>query len=313
MIKVIARRLFWSLPLLFVVSLLTFVLVSLTPGDAARTILGANGTTAEYQALRTQLGLNRPLWQQYWLWLDHVLHGNLGTSVFNGVSVATLLNSRLVVSLTLIIGSTLVATALGLLIGVFGALRGGVIASCLDVVSRLGIAIPNFVVGLVMIIVFSVKLGLFPATGFVPFSASPSEWFRSLVLPIFTLSLAGITIIAQQTRNSMQDVMNLTFIRVLEANGFQRRSIIFRHALRSAAIPIASLIGVVFVGLLSGTVLVETVFALPGLGSYAVQVTEQHDIPVIQGIALYFTLIVIAVNLLVDLIYTFINPKVRVE
>ena len=172
----------------------------------------------------TSLGLNQPLWVQYWQWLDHVLHGNLGTSIFTGIPVTQLLNSRLAVSLTRIVGSTIIATVIGCLLGVIGALRGGFVASCLDVVSRLGIAVPNFVVGLAVIIVFAVKLHAFPATGFVPFSVSPGSGCIRSSCRLFTLSLAGITIIAQQTRNSMQEAMNLTFIRVLEANGFRRRS-----------------------------------------------------------------------------------------
>lgn len=312
MLRIIVRRILWSLPLVFIVSALTFVLVSFTPGDAARTILGANGTQAEYEALRRSLGLNLPLWDQYWHWLDGAIHGHLGNSVFNGTPVTTILNGRLIVSITLIALSTLLSTVVGVGIGVFGALRGGAFARALDVLGRIGIAVPNFVAGLLLIILLSVKLGWFPATGFVPFSSSPSLWLKSLVLPVITLSLAPTTIIAQQTRNSMQDAMQQRWVRVLEANGIRRRSVVFRHALRNASIPVVSVIGVIFVGLLSGTVLVETVFALPGLGQYAVQATEQHDIPVIQGIALYFTFVVIAVNLVVDLLYTLLNPKVRI-
>jgi peptide/nickel transport system permease protein len=310
-LRIIVRRVLWSVPLLFVVSVLTFVLVSFVPGDAARTILGTNGTQAEYDALRQQLGLNLPLWDQYAHWLAGVLHGRLGNSVFNGEPVATLLDGRLVVSITLIVLATFLAAIVGISTGVTGAVRGGVPARALDALGRLGIAIPNFVVGLVLVIVVSAKLGLLPPTGFVSFSSSPLLWAKSLVLPVLTLSLAPMTIIAQQTRSSMFEVMHERFIRVLEANGIRRRSIIFRHALRNAAIPVVSVIGVVFVGLLSGTVLVETVFALPGLGQYAVQATEQHDIPVIQGISLYFTCVVIVVNLAVDLLYATLNPKVR--
>lgn len=311
--RVVARRALWSIPLLFGVSISTFVLVSLTPGDPARTILGQNGTQAEYEALRQQLGLNQPLWEQYWRWLSHVLRGDLGTSLFTGQPVTMLLDGRLTVSLTLIVGATLLSTVAGVLIGVASALRGGFAGRSVDVVAKLGLAIPTFILGLVLVLAFAVRLQAFPATGFVPFRDSPGEWLRSLVLPVVTLSVAGVTIVAQQTRDAVLDALNLDFVRVLQANGFSRRSIVYRHVLRSAAIPIVSLIGVVFVSLLSGTVFVETIFALPGLGSDAVQATEQHDIPLIQGVALYFALIVIVVNLLVDLLYTWLNPRVRAE
>ena len=168
-------------------------------------------------------------------------------------------------------------------------------------------------VGLVLIYVFAVTFHLFPSTGYVTFGGSPSQWLQSLVLPVVTLSLAGITVIAQQTREAMSDALGQDFVRVLRANGFAPHSIIYRNVLRSAGIPIISTIGVVFVSLLSGTVLVETIFALPGLGAYAVQVTEQHDIPVIQGIALYFTLVVVVVNLVVDLAYVWLNPRIRLS
>jgi len=312
MLRVVVRRLLWSLPLLFTVSVVTFVLVSLTPGDPARTILGVNGTPQEYQQLRQELGLNLPLYAQYGHWLGEVLRGDLGTSLFNGEPVTTLLDSRLVASLTLISLSTLLALIIGVGLGVASALRSGVPARIVDVIAKFGLSVPNFIVGLLLVLVFAVKLNLFPATGFVNFSASPWQWARSLVLPVATLALAPSTILAQQTRDAMEEVLGQPFIHVLEANGFKRRSIVYRHALRAAAIPIVSLVGVVFVGLLSGTVLVETVFALPGLGAYAVQVTEQHDIPVIQGIALYFTFVVIAVNLIVDLLYAWLNPRVRI-
>jgi peptide/nickel transport system permease protein len=312
MLRVVVTRLLWSLPLLFVVSVVTFLLVSLTPGDPARTILGVNGTPQEYLQLRHALGLNLPIYSQYGHWLGRALDGNLGISLFNGEPVTTLLDSRLVVSLTLISFSTLVSVVIGVGLGVASAVRSGVAARVVDVIAKLGLSVPNFVVGLLLVLVFAVKLHLFPATGFVYFSAAPWQWFRALVLPVVTLSLAGATILAQQTRDAMEEALSQPFIHVLHANGFTRRSIVYRHALRTAAISIASLVGVVFVGLLSGTVLVETVFALPGLGAYAVQVTEQHDIPVIQGIALYFTFVVIAVNLAIDLLIAWLNPRVRI-
>jgi peptide/nickel transport system permease protein len=312
MLRVVVKRLLWSLPLLFVVSVVTFVLVSLTPGDPARTILGVNGTPQEYQQLRRELGLNLPLYSQYGRWLGRVFQGNLGTSLFNGEPVTSLLDSRLVASLTLISLSTLLALVIGVGLGVASAVRSGFAARIVDVVAKLGLSVPNFIVGLLLVLVFAVKLNLFPATGYVNFSASAWQWARSLVLPVVTLALAPSTILAQQTRDAMEEVLGQPFIHVLVANGFRRRSILYRHALRAAAIPIVSLVGVIFVGLLSGTVLVETVFALPGLGAYAVEVTEQHDIPVIQGIALYFTLVVIAVNLAIDLLYAWLNPRVRI-
>jgi peptide/nickel transport system permease protein len=154
---------------------------------------------------------------------------------------------------------------------------------------------------------------LFPASGYVAFGVSPADWLESLVLPVVTLSAGGVAVIAKQTRDAMRDVLGRPFIRMLRATGIPRRSIIFKHALRSAAIPVVTIVGLVFVAVLGGSVVVESVFALPGLGSLAVQATTESDLPLIQGIALYFTVIVIVVNLIVDLAYGLLDPRVRAE
>jgi peptide/nickel transport system permease protein len=312
-IRLICYRVLWSIPLLWVVSALTFVLVSIVPGNAAQVILGEDASSAQMSSLSQQLGLNQPLWTQYWHWLDRVLHGNLGTSLVTGQSVTSVLDSRLVVSLTLIIGGTLVASLLGVLFGVWAATRGGVLGRLVEVGGVVGLAVPNFWLALVLIELFAVAVRIFPATGFVPFGQSPGQWALSLVLPVLAIAAAGMTIIAVQTRDSMLEVLRRDFVRVLEANGISRRSVLYRHALRNAAIPVVTVIGITFVGLLGASVLVESVFALPGLGSGLTMAASQHDIPVIQGAVLYFTLVVVAVNLLVDLAYGLLNPRVRVS
>lgn len=311
MVRLIGYRLLISVPLLFGVSILTFVLVSLTPGDAARTILGTNGTPQQYAQLRHQLGLDQPLYAQYGHWVERVLHGNLGSSLFTGEPVTQALNERLSVTLSLIIGATALSALLGIGLGVLSALRTGSLGRLVDVLSLAGLALPNFWLGLLLVTLLAVKVHLFPATGYVPLNQSVGEWARALVLPVVTLMVGGVAVVAKQTRDSMLDVLRRDFIRTLRANGLPERSIIVKHALKNAAIPVVTVLGLIFVSLLSGTVLVESVFVLPGLGSLAVQTTNQHDIPVIQGVAVYFTLIVVTVNLLVDLTYGWLNPKVR--
>jgi peptide/nickel transport system permease protein len=310
-IRLILHRVLWSVPLLGVVSVLTFVLISLVPGNAAQAILGGEASAAQQAALRGQLGLNQPLWTQYGHWLGRVLHGNLGTSLVTGQSVSSVLGSRLTVSLTLVIGGTLVAGVLGVLLGVWAATRGGAAGRLLEAGAVLGLAVPNFWLGLVLIELFALRARIFPATGFVPFSQSPADWLRSLVLPVVAIAAVGVTIIAVQTRDSMLEVLRRDFVRVLEANGIPRRSILYRHVLRNAAIPVVTVTGITFVGLLGASVLVESVFALPGLGSGLTTASAQHDIPVIQGAVLYFTLVVVVVNLLVDVAYGLLNPRVR--
>jgi peptide/nickel transport system permease protein len=310
MLRLVLRRLAWSVPLLLVASVVSFVFVALLPGDAARSLLGPNATQAQVDAVRDQLGLNRPLWEQYWQWLQRALHGDLGSSLLSHQPVTSLLDDRLEPSLSLIVGATLVAAVVGVVLGVRGARRGA-LGRVVDVVSVVGIAIPDFWLGLVLIVLFAVQWSLLPPTGYVPFVDDPLAWATSLVLPVVTLAVPATAIIAKQTRDAVSTALDKTFVRTLRAAGVGDRSIVYRHALKNAAIPVLTVVGLVFVGALSGTVVVESIFAIPGLGSTAVQATGSHDLPLVQGTVIYFTLIVIAVNLLVDLAYGYFNPRVR--
>jgi peptide/nickel transport system permease protein len=311
--RLILRRILISIPLLFVVSALTFVLEWLAPGDPAQTILGANGTPDQYKALRAQLGLNHPVWVQYWNWLGGVVHGSLGTSIFNQQPVTSALGDRLPVTLSLVIGGVALATLLGVSFGVGAAVWGGVAGQSLDALSLLFFSVPGFWLGVLLVELFAVMLPVFPATGYVNFTTSPSQWLTSLVLPIVALGIGGMAAIAKQTRDAMLDVLQRDFIRNLRACGIPERSIILKHALKNASIPIVTILGLLTVGLLSGTVAIESVFALPGLGSLAVTATTQHDTPVVQGVAIYFTLVVIIINLCLDITYGWLNPKARVS
>jgi len=312
MFRLIARRTLLSVPLLFIVSMSTFVLVALIPGNIARTIVGAQATEQQYLSVRRSLGLNEPLYTRYWQWLERALHGNLGVSLYSQQPVSSLLDSRLSPTLFLVVGATVVSAAVGVVFGVAGSLHPGTVDRVVDAIALLGLSIPSFFLGFVLVEWFAVSLRLFPASGYVTFGVSPAGWLESLVLPVVTLSAGGVAVIAKQTRDAMRDVLGRPFIRTLRATGIPRRSIIFKHALRSAAIPVVTIIGLVFVAVLGGSVVVESVFALPGLGSLAVQATTESDLPLIQGIALYFTVIVIVVNLIVDLAYSLLDPRVRV-
>ena len=305
------RRLVLAVPLLFVVSALSFFLLSLTPGDAATTILGTQGTPEQYAQVRHQLGLDLPLYEQYWHWVKHAVGGDLGRSITGGDSVTTLIDQRLPVTLSLVIGALVVMLLVGVSLGVFSAVRGGALGRLVDAFALVGFALPAFWVGAVLIAVFAVKLHWFPAVGYVPLTDSASLWLKSLVLPVIALSLFGVASVAKQMRESMLDVLASEHIRMAWANGIPARSIVFVYALKNAAIPVVTVLGLQIVGLLGGTVLVETVFALPGMGGLAVTASVQHDLPVVQGVAVYFTVIVVAVNLLIDLTYGWLNPRVR--
>ena len=308
--RLVARRLAWSIPLALAATAVSFILVALLPGDAAVSLVGRNATEAQLDQVREDLGLHQPVWTQYGQWLEQAIRGDLGDSMINRQPVTVQLNDRLAPSMSLIIGVILVATVLGVVIGILGARRGR-IGRVVDSVSITGLAIPDFWLGLVLIVLFAVHLGWFPPTGYVPWTEGVGPWLRSVALPIITLSVPATAILARQTRDAMSTAMSKEYVRTLRAAGIGERSVVFRHALRNAAIPILTVVGLVFVGALGGTVAVESVFAIPGLGRTAVQATATRDLPLIQGIVVYFTLIVIVANLLVDCAYGYFDPRLQ--
>jgi peptide/nickel transport system permease protein len=309
--RLLIRRVLISLPLFFLVTVLSFVTVALIPGDPAVRILGADHTLAEYHALDRKLGLDQPVLVQYWHWLDNLFHGSMGSSLFTAQPVFTELNQRIWCTLSLVVGATLVSLVAGVAIGVGSTLLPRLPARLLDGASWLGFALPNFWLGLVLVELLAVKADLLPASGYVPFSQSPGQWASSLVLPVLTLAAAGATGVAKQTRTALSEVLGREFVTSLVMAGLPYRAVVFRHALRNAALPVVTIAGLFFVAMLSGTIVVEQVFVLPGLGSLAIQAATDRDLPVIEGVVVYFTLIVIVVNLLVDLSYAWLNPQVR--
>ncbi|HEY0692075.1 MAG TPA: ABC transporter permease [Kribbella sp.] len=315
MIRTTLRWLASSLVLLFTVTVLTFVLASLAPGDAVQAVLSdqANPTPMQYEQVRHQLGLDQSLPEQYWHWLTNVLHGNLGTDLFSGQPVADTLNGQLGTSLSIIIVTLVVAAILGVGAGVVSAVRGGVIGRALEVATAIGFAVPNFWLALVLIEVFAVSIPLFPATGYVPLAENPAGWALSIALPVITLAAGSTTFIARQTRDSMMRVLAKDFIIALRAHGLPMRSIVFKHALRNAALPVVTTLGLMFIGLLGGTVFIENVFAIAGIGQQAVNASLTHNLPMIEGVALYFAVIVVVVNLLVDISYRILSPTAGVK
>lgn len=314
MLRHTVRWLVSSLVLLFVITAATFVLASMAPGDAAKAILSSQSgsyTMQQYQQMRHALGIDQPLPVQYWHWLDGVLHGSLGADLFSGQPVTQQLNARLGPSLSVIVGTVIVSGVAGVSLGIVSALRGGALGRLVDVVSLAGLAFPSFWLALVLVELLAVKVQLFPATGYVPLSADPGPWLRSIALPVLTLSAGGVAFVAKQTRDSLSEVLSRDFIVMLRARGLSRRSVVLRHALRNAAIPVVTVLGLLLVGLLGGTVLIENVFSIPGLGQEAVTAAGSHDLPVIEGVAFYFAVVVVIANLLVDVSYRLLNPRVR--
>lgn len=311
LVRVVTRRVLVAIPLLFIVSALSFVLLSLTPGDAAQQILGTSATPGQVVALRHQLGLDQSLPERYWHWLTKALSGDLGTSIFSGQSVAQAIVQRLAVSLSLIVAGLLLMFGIGIPVGIFSAVRGGRAALLVDLLALVCLSLPGFWVGAILIELFAVKIHLFPAVGYVSLADSPWGWLRSITLPVIALSIFGIATVAKNTREAMLDVLASEHVRMAWANGIPARSIVFVYALKNVGVRILTLVGVLTIGLLSGTVFIETVFALPGIGGYAVSGASQQDVPVVQGVVVCFVLIVVFVNLLVDIAYTWLDPRVR--
>lgn len=284
---------------------------SLIPGDPARAILGPNGTPEQYEALRRELHTDQPVLVQYGAYMARLLQGDLGSSLFNHEPVAHSLAARLPVTLSLLVLSLLVVAVVGIALGMASVAAGGWVSRIVDVISLLGLALPNFWIALVLVSLFAVTIPLFPAVGYVPIDVSLNGWATSLVLPVTALAIGGLANVAKVARDGVAGAMESDYIRTLRACGVPRGSLLWKHALRNSGVTLVTVLGVAFVGALSGSVFVENVFALPGLGSLVVNATAQHDIPVIQGVALAFTVIVVIVNLVVDLTYAWINPRLR--
>jgi peptide/nickel transport system permease protein len=310
-IRYTLKRVALSIVLLWAVVTFTFLLLQFVPGDPAAVILGGQGTPAQIAQVREQLGIDRPVFEQYGKWLGAVVQGDLGRSVISGESSSSILNERAPVTLSLALAGTVVSVVIGVALGVLAAVRGGWADRVVRFGTGLGAAMPNFWLGAILVLIFSVWLGLLPSVGYVSLASSPVGWARHMILPVAAIAAASVAVIARQTRASMAVALESEYVQTLRGLGLSRRSIVYKHALRNASIPIVTVIGWLFVGLLGGAILVEQVFALPGFGQATVEAISTHDIPVLQALVIYTTAIVLVVNLIVDVSYAWLNPKVR--
>lgn len=311
MLRFVLRRLAAGVVLLFVISFLAYMLLIAGSGDVARNRLGVNATQEQVAAMNEKLGLNRPILAQYFDWLRHAVTGDFGRSWFGTETVTKSLSNRLPVTLSIVIGAVVVAALIGTLLGVASAIRGGVLDRAAQTVGLVGFAIPGFLISFALISVFAIRVGWFHATGYVRPSDSISEWGRSITLPILSLALASLASITLQVRGAVKDSLGLDYVRTLRSRGLSNRRVIYRHVLRNAAGPALSVIGVQFIGLLGGAVIVETVFAMPGLGQVAVSSTVAGDIPLVMGLVMVTAVLVVLVNLAIDLLTGWLNPKAR--
>jgi peptide/nickel transport system permease protein len=309
----ILRRIGAGIVLLFVISSLTFILLYVGSGDIARRILGQEATQEDVAAKNEQLGLNQPVLTQYVDWLRHAVTGNLGESWFTGQPVTEGITSRLAVTLSLVLGATLLTAIIAAVLGVWAAVKRGWVDKLVQTVSVLGFAIPGFLIAVGLVLLFAIKLGWFDPTGYVAFTDSPSGWLRSVTLPVIALAIGGIAGVAGQVRGSVLDALSRDYVRTLRSRGLSFNRVVFRHVLRNASGPALAVLAVQLVGLIGGAVIVEQVFAIPGLGQVGVQSTSQGDIPMVMGLVVAVAAIVVIVNLVIDLLQGWLNPKVRLS
>lgn len=312
MLLLLVRRLLLTIPILVLASFLVFGLVLIVPGDPAITLAGDNATVEQIEAIRERLGLDDPVWTQYGRWAGKAIQGDLGESLFSGRSVTKSIGERLPVSVSLAAVSVAIALMIAIPAGVIAALnRGRWIDSAATVGASLGLAMPSFWLGALLALLFALRLGWLPATGYVPISTSITEWLRHLILPALTLGTAAAAETTRQLRSSLIQVLEQDYIRTARSSGLRSRVVIFKHAMKNAAMPVVTVLGFQVAFLLGGSVIVEQLFALPGLGGLAIRAVLDRDLPVIQGVVLFTTVLVVSINLLVDLLYGWLNPKVR--
>ncbi|MER5261982.1 ABC transporter permease [Actinosynnema sp. NPDC002837] len=311
MLGFVLRRLAAGVFLLFAISFVSFVLLSVPHLDVARQLVGQAATQDVVDAKNAALGLDQPVLARYASWLGDAVTGDLGTSWFTSENVLTAIGNRLPVTLSLMLGVTLVTAVLAFSLGVWAGVRRGVVDRFVQVLGVVGYALPGFLVTLVIVLVFAVQLRWFPAIGYVPLTSSVPGWLSTVVLPILSLSVASVAGVSQQVRGSVIDVLRQDYVRTLRARGLPPRRVLFRHVLRNASAPALTVLGMQFVGLLGGAVLVEQIFGLPGIGSMTVTYTTRGDTPIIMGLVMTTVVCVVVINLAVDVLIGWLNPKAR--
>ena len=312
MFAYIIRRILATIPVMVVVALFVFALLHLSPGDPAVIVAGDTATLDDIARIRQKLGLDQPLYVQFATWVWGLLHGDLGISIFTNLPVSKLIGQRVEPTLTLTISTLLVSVLAAVPMGVLAAWKAGSwIDRVVMVFAVLGFSVPVFVLAYLLIYVFAISTDLLPVQGFVPIGGGLGPFFSHLVMPTLALGMVFAALIARMTRASMLDVLAQDYIRTAQAKGLANDKVLIGHALKNAAVPIATIIGIGVAALISGVVVTETVFAIPGLGRLTVDAILRRDYPIIQGIILVFSSAYVLINLLVDLSYTFLDPRIR--
>ena len=312
--KYALRRLLQMIPVLIIVSIVIFAIIHLIPGNPAEIMAGPNATPEQLAALNAQYGLDKPLVQQYFIWIQNVLRGNLGTSFINGFPVGKLILQRIPATVELALAAALIGLLFSIPLGILSALKPG---SFLDffttLFSALSFAVPSFWLAILLVLLFSLHFKLLPPSGRPPFSEQPLLHIKSLLMPAFTLGIAMAAKLTRYLRSAMLDVLDQDYIRTARAKGLSKRTVVFRHALRNALIPVVTVFGLQVGDLLSGAIIVESIFAWPGVGRLTIQAIGWRDYSILQASVMFIVFAFLAVNLLTDLAYGLINPRIRYD
>ena len=312
--KYILRRLIQMIPVLLIVSIAVFAIIHLIPGNPAEIIAGPNATDEQLEALRRQYGLDQPLWQQYFIWLGNVLTGNLGHSFINDFPVGQLILYRVPATVELALASALIGAVVAFPLGIIAALRPGSIVDLFTTLfSALSFAVPSFWLAILLILLFSLQFKLLPPSGRPEFSEQPVEHLKALIMPAMTLGIAMAAKLTRYLRSSMLDVINQDYTRTARAKGLSERLVVSRHAVRNALIPVITIFGLQIGDLLSGAIIVESIFAWPGVGRLTIQAIGWRDYSILQASVMFIVVAFLVVNLLTDLTYGLINPRIRYE
>ena len=312
MFAYIVRRILATIPTMIVVAVFVFALLHLSPGDPAAIIAGDTASPADIARIHAELGLDRPLYQQFFDWVWRLLHGDLGISIFTNLPVAQLIAQRVGPTLALTISTLIVSIALAIPLGVIAAWRAGTWIDYLVMAfAVLGFSVPVFVLAYILIYIFAIDTNLLPVQGYVSLSAGFWPFLSHIILPSVALGMVYTALLARITRASMLDVLAQDYIRTAQAKGLATDQVLIGHALKNAAVPIVTVIGIGIALLISGVVVTETVFAIPGLGRLTVDAILRRDYPIIQGVILIFSAAYVLINLLVDVSYTLLDPRIR--
>ena len=312
MFAYILRRLLATIPVMGVVAAFVFFLLRFAPGDPAAIIAGDDATVAQIAAIRAKLGLDRPVLEQFGIWVLGMLQGDFGTSIFSNLPVTRLIAQRVEPTLALALSTLAVAVALAIPLGVLAAAKARRLTDrAVMLFAVMGFAMPVFLIGYVLIYIFAVRLNWLPVQGYRPLAEGAGPWARHLVLPSLALGITYMALIARITRASMLEVLSQDYIRTANSKGLATSRVLLLHALKNAAVPIVTVIGIGVALLISGVVITETVFNIPGLGRLTVDAVLKRDYPIVQGLIIVFAGVKVLVNLLIDISYAFLDPRIR--